>query len=644
MNTVAFSSWNGKIVDNRTSGKGAGKTKKPAEGSCPVSLDGRSYDALMGWNGLVVVDPKTDVVSLTLAYIEEARKLSCGECSVCMIGIDRVRDILQGLSAGKGSSQDITEIEEIVKGVMANSKCNFGRASSLTPVLDAVKYFQASFLEAGKMATAKKGVEKDFHAAVTAPCMKACPATLDIPGYIELIRNNKFRESLDLVRERCILPGVIGRACTHPCESACVRKDMDGSLAIRLLKRAAADQDLQGGSALSVPKEEKKEKIAVIGAGPAGLAAAYHLRLLGYGVTIFEDLPKGGGMAAVGIPDYRLPKDILNHEIDLIKRMGVDIRYNSKVKALNAADFQKQGYAAVFTAVGAHVGTKIGCKGEEIASDDVIQGADFLRGLSLGKETKPADKVVIIGGGNVALDCARNCLRLGFKNVEIVYRRSRVEMPGSKEEIEEALHEGVKLTYLTAPVGIVRKAGKVTAIECVKMKLGEPDESGRKRPIPVKGSEFSLKTNMVIAATGQKPDLGLLTAKDKGALTTAWGTIKVDPVNCSTATTRIFAGGDCVSGPATLIEALNMGNKAAKSIDAYLQGKTFVDEFSFEGIDVDRQRDMGFVPPAKGEEVKFLDVAERLKGFAEVEGGFSADAAMKEAQRCLRCYRLMVWQ
>jgi len=524
---------------------------------------------------------------------------------------------------------------------MANSKCNFGRATALTPVLDAVKHFKADFLGAAK---GEKKAAGEYRTAVTAPCMKACPATLDIPGYIELIRNNKFKESLDLVRERCILPGVIGRACTHPCESACIRKDMEGPLAIRLLKRAAADAELQAGNSLPAPKEEKKEKIAIIGAGPAGLAAAYHLRLMGYGVTIFEALPKGGGMAAVGIPDYRLPKDVLNHEIDLIKRLGVDIRYNAKVDALNMADFEKQGYAAVFAAIGAHVGTKIGCKGEEIASDDVVQGAEFLRGLSLGKKAVPVNKVVIIGGGNVALDCARNCVRLGFKSVEIVYRRSRAEMPGSREEIEEALHEGVKITYLTAPVGIVRKAGKVTAIECVKMKLGEPDESGRKRPIPVKGSEFILKTDMLIAATGQKPDLGLLAAKEKGALATAWGTFKTDGAGGATATAKVFAGGDCVSGPATLIEALNAGNKAAKSIAAYLQGKAFADELTFEGIDVAQQRELGFVPPAAAGAVKFLDVADRLQGFAEVEGGFSADAAMKEAQRCLRCYRLLVWQ
>ena len=511
MNTVAFSSWNGKVVDNRKA-----PAKKKTDGALPVNLDGQTFGALMGWNGLVVVDSKADIVALTQGYLQEARKLSCGECSVCMIGIDRVQDILKNMAAGKGSVKDLSEIETIIDGVAVNSKCNFGRSSALAPLADALKYFKADFQALAK--GDKKVAAKNYKSAVSAPCMKACPATLDIPGYIELIRNNNFKASLDIIRERCIMPGVIGRACTHPCEDACVRKDMDGSLAIRLLKRAAADQDLlNGASALPMPKTEKKEKIAVIGAGPAGMAAAFHLRLLGYQVTVFEALPKAGGMAAVGIPDYRLPKDILNHEIDLIKRMGVEIRLNEKIESLNAADMTKKGYAAVFVAVGAHVGSKMGCKGEDEVSADVAQGADFLRKLSLGEKVAPLGKVVIIGGGNVALDCARNCVRLGFKNVEIVYRRSRVEMPGSKEEIEEAIHEGVKFTYLTAPVGITRKAGKVTAIECVKMKLGEPDESGRKRPIPVKGSEFSLKTDMVIAATDQKPDLSFLSGKEKPA-------------------------------------------------------------------------------------------------------------------------------
>ena len=638
MNTVAFSSWNGKVVDNRKA-----PSKKKADEALPMNLGSVTFGALMGWNGMVVTDPKADVVALTLGYLREARKLSCGECSVCMIGIDRVQYILMGLANGKGAVQDLNEIETIAAGVAANSKCNFGRSAALTPVVDAVKHFKADFQALAK--GERKLAAKAYSKLVTAPCMEACPATLDIPGYIELIRNNNFKASLDVIRERCILPGVIGRACTHPCEDACVRKDMDGSVAIRLLKRAAADQDLQtGASALPLPAQEKKERIAIVGAGPAGLAAAFHLRRMGYQVTIFEALPKAGGMAAVGIPDYRLPKDILNHEIDLIKRMGAEIRLNEKIDTLNAADMAKKGYAAVFLAVGAHVGSKMGCKGEDVASDDVVQGVDFLRKLSLGIKVAPLNKVIVIGGGNVALDCARNCVRLGFKNVEIVYRRSRVEMPGSKEEIEEAIHEGVKFTYLTAPVGIVRKGGKVVGIECVKMKLGEPDESGRKRPIPVAGSESILKADMVIAATGQKPDLSFLAAKDKKTLATDWGTLKVDSASYGTAEAKVFAGGDCVSGPATLIEALNMGNRAAKGIDACLQGRSLEAEPGLDGMDVSQQRDMGLVPRVAPKAVTFLDLAERTKGYAEVEGGFSADEARKEAQRCLRCYRLCVWE
>jgi formate dehydrogenase beta subunit len=640
MNTVAFSSWNGKIVDNR---KGAAaKTPKTAALKIPIQIDGKKIDALMGWNGMIVTNPKADVLSLTLAYLKEARKLSCGECSVCMIGIDKVVDIITSLAAGRGSKKDLQEIEDIARGVALNGKCNFGRATALTPVLDAVKYYRVDLTTPmdGKAASG----EKSYHVAITAPCMQACPAGLDIPGYIELIRNNRFGESLNVIREKCILPGVIGRACTHPCESACVRNERDEPLAIRLLKRAAADADLQGGaSALGVPREEKKDKVAIVGAGPAGLAAAYHLRLMGYPVTVFEALPRAGGMATVGIPDYRLPKDILNHEVDLIKRMGVEIKYNSKVDKLDWVDLQKKGYKALFLAIGAHVGTKVGCEGEDKGYAGFVQGAEFLRNLSLGTQVKPKKKVVIIGGGNVALDCARSCARLGFKEVEILYRRSRNEMPASKEEIREAEEEGVKFNFLKAPVKILAKDGKVTSLEYIKMKLGEPDQSGRRRPIPIKGSEAAMTTDMVIAATGQKSDLAIFAGKDK-VETTNWGSIKADPVTCKTSVEGIFAGGDCVSGPATLIEALNAGNKVARSIDSALQKKKFEDPKPFEGIDTGEQREQGFLAEKAAAKVKFLDAATRLEGLAEVEGGFTTAEAMAEAGRCLRCYRLMVWE
>jgi formate dehydrogenase beta subunit len=640
MNTVAFSSWNGKVLDNR---KGtAAKAAKSADPALPVRIGGQAVKALMGWNGLVLTDPGADVLSLTLAYLREARKLSCGECSVCMIGIDKVLAILGDMTEGRAGKKDLAEIESIADGVARNAKCNFGRAAALTPVLDAVKYFKTDFaaLAEGKV----KPADKPYGVAVSAPCMQACPATLDIPGYIELIRNNRFGESLDLIRERCILPGVIGRACTHPCEAACVRNKIDEPLAIRLLKRAAADADLAcGASALAAPAETKKEKVAVVGAGPAGLAAAYHLRRMGYPVTVFEALPYVGGMATVGIPDYRLPKDILNHEADLIKRMGVTFKTNTRIDKLDWPELQKQGYRALFLAVGAHVGTKIGCEGEDAGYDGFVQGAEFLRHLSLGGKVAPRNKVVIIGGGNVALDCARSCARLGFREVEILYRRSRAEMPASSEEIHEAGLEGIRFNYLKAPVKILAKNGKVTGLEYIKMKLGEPDQSGRRRPIPIKGSEAQMKTDMVVAATGQRSDLEFL-AGQHGMETTDWGSIKADPVTLKTGLAGIFAGGDCVSGPATLIEALNAGNRAARGIDCMLQGKASSETDAFSGIEAGAQRDEGFVVQKSAAKVSFLEVARRLEDASEVEGGFDIDAARKEAARCLRCYRLMVWE
>jgi len=634
MSAVSFSSWNGKIVDNRT-----GKAAKTAVAGVPKMLGDKTFTALMGWDGMVVAGAVANVPSLALGYLKEARKLSCGECSVCNIGIDRLTDLLEGLIAGRGKKQDVSEMERVVKGVMELSKCNFGRASAVTPLLDAIRYYKDDFLA---LSAGKKGSKRPYKVAVTAPCLEACPAKLDIPGYIELIRNNKFSESLNLIRKRCILPGVIGRSCTHPCEDACVRNGIDQTLAIRLLKRAAADNDLAAGaSALKKPAAERPEKVAIIGAGPAGLAAAYHLRRMGYQVTVFEAFPKGGGMAAVGIPDYRLPKNILEHEVKLIRELGADIQYNKKITKLDMDDLTTQGFKAIFLSVGAHEGTKIGCKGEDAGYEGFVDGAVFLRERALGKPVEPEVKVVIVGGGNVAMDCARSCVRLGFKDVEILYRRTRKEMPARPEEIEEALEEGIKIRYLVAPVSVLSEGKKVKGVECIRMKLGAPDASGRRRPIPVKGSGFKMKADLVISATGQKPELAFV--KDLVPVT-GWGTIEVNPETLRTNLENVFAGGDCVSGPATLIEALDAGNRVARSIDAYLQGRVFETEVNFKGIDVKTQRAMGFVDVCAPEKVSLLDPKERVKSFAEVEVPYQDAVAIKEANRCLRCYRLVVWE
>jgi formate dehydrogenase beta subunit len=348
-------------------------------------------------------------------------------------------------------------------------------------------------------------------------------------------------------------------------------------------------------------------------------------------------------MAAVGIPEYRLPSDILNHEIDLIKRMGVELKLNAKVEALDVQQLKKEGYGAIFVAVGAHKGNPMGVDGEEDGCEGFVDGVEFLRDMNLGKKVVPKDRVIIIGGGNVALDCARSCVRLGFKDVEIVYRRSRAEMPARDEEIEGAEAEGVKIRYLTAPMEIVAAEGQFECIGCVKMKLGKPDESGRKRPVPVKGSEHTIDADMVICAIGQSPELPVVKGKQK-LDATSWGTITADPVTSMTSIEGVFAGGDCVTGPATLIEALNAGNKVARSIDAYFQGGSLEDEISFDGVEVGKQRGYAFIGKKSAEKIELLDESKRINSFAEVEGGFDAKEAMKEAQRCLRCYRVVVWQ
>jgi formate dehydrogenase beta subunit len=639
MGNVVFSSWNGRVIDNRK-----GKTPKAFKGKTvafPRLPETDKALAFMGWNGLVVLDPRADIVGLTLDYLQEARKLSCGECSVCMIGIDRLLDILGKMGEGRGSRTDLNEMKAIIEHVSVNSKCGFGQ-STLFPVLDAIRYYKSDFLALIK---GEKNLEgREYSCTISAPCMQACPASLDIPGYIELIRNNRFGESLDLIREKCILPGVVGRVCTHPCEDACVRKDIDEPLSIRLLKRAAADYDLQhGGSPLEASPTDRKERIAIIGAGPAGLAAAYHLRLMGYGVTIFETLPHAGGMAAVGIPEYRLPRDILNHEIDLIKRMGVEIKVNSRLDKLSLKDIKGKGYNAVFVAIGAHQGNKIGVEGEEEGYEGFVDGVQFLRELNLGLKMRPRKKVIIVGGGDVAMDCSRSCARLGFKEITIIYRRSRVEMPARDEEIEEAKKEGIAIRFLTNPVKIVAKDGKVTGIQCIKMKLGSPDESGRRRPLPIKGSEFHMDTDMIIAAIGQRPELPIIPDKERVEIT-GWGTIKVDPVTYMTDVEGVFAGGDCVTGPAILIDALHTGNRVAKSIDRYLHGGSLSSEISFDGLDLKGQRARGYTVKDKAQGVEFLDTKKRTGNFEEVEGGFNAVEAMNEAQRCLRCYRVVVWE
>jgi len=644
MSKVIFSSWAGKVVDNR--GLSAEKQASVENLELPLQYDGHQVGAYMSWNGLVVADDRVNVVDMTQSYLKEAEKLSCGECTVGYVGIKVMTGILNRISKGQGKKDDIDLLRWLGNGIKENAKCDFC-ASAVTPVLDTLNFYGEEYLKS--ITSKKKLPEATYVTRVTAPCMEACPAHQDIPGYVELIKNRRCTEALELVRKTNCLPGVLGRACVAFCEANCVRNDVDNPVAIRALKRFAADYEVASGAE---PKLEKgkngKQKVAVIGAGPAGLAASYNLALKGYKVTIYDEQSSVGGMALVGIPAYRLPRDILSREVDIVKKLGVEIKLNTKVgKDITLEQLSSQGYEAMFIATGAHLSTEFEIENWKAGYEGVTDGVELLCDVNLGKKVKPKDRVIIVGGGNVAIDCARTCLRLGFKDVTIVYRRSRAEMPGRKEEIEEAEKEGVKIHFLAVPVKVLTEGNKVTGAECIRMELGEPDASGRRRPVPVKGSEFVLETDMVISAIGEKPDLSFLTGKE-GIKTTGKGTVEVAPFTYQASKTGVFSGGDCVTGPATLIEAIAAGNRVARSIDQYLQSSKVVPseadlvENMAHDINLSRQRQGGIVEKGMRQSPEQLAVQNRKLNFDEVEKCLTTELALKEAERCLRCYRVML--
>ncbi len=492
--------------------------------------------------------------------------------------------------------------------------------------------------------TTRKAIYKRYPQAIpsamlitkrgTSPCKITCPAHISVQGYVALIAKGKYKEALNLIREENPFPAVCGRVCTHPCEAKCKRGQVDEPISICHLKRFVADEVMASGQDKPpAPMESKNKKVAIVGSGPAGLTSAYYLALWGYQPTVFEALPVAGGMMAVCIPSYRLPKDVLNAEIDFIKSAGVEIQTNTPIgKSLTFKDLKAKGFEAFFVAVGAHKNNEMRVEGENLQG--VLPGVGFLRDVALGKSINIGQKVAVVGGGNVAIDAARTALRTGAKNVFILYRRSRQEMPANEEEIEDAEAEGIEIRYLVAPTRIIGKDGKVSAIECIKMELGGPDESGRRKPIPVKGSEFKIEVDTVIPAIGQSIDLSFLGA-DGQVEVTKRSTIKADKLTLETNVPGVFAGGDAVSGPATVIEAIAAGKEAAISIDRYLRGENIKSGREKQFIEAEVPLDEIEKLPRK--QTPKLPVEERKKDFREVALNFSEDEAKAEAERCLSC-------
>jgi formate dehydrogenase beta subunit len=625
--TTVFSTW------------GAGVTGSGAP--LPQELPIR---ALMGWGGLIINDNSVDIVDMTREFAARFRAESCGQCYPCRMGSEELAATLERICDGRGKDADIVRIEDLAEYVHESARCDIG-ITSPHAILDAIRNYCDRFIKAVK--EGKPIPRGEYVSQVTAPCMSACPDRLDIPNYVEKIRMDQWDEAIEVVRRTCCMPGTIGRVCVRDCEFRCKRGSIDEPIAIKHLKRYAHDQELACGGIPDVTAPAKDARVAIIGAGPAGLSCAYYLGLAGYRSTIFEALSEPGGMAAFGIPDYRLPREIIRSEVRRVEAVGAEIRYNVKVGVdVTINDLlEKEGYKAVFIGAGAPNSSGMCCEGEDAGYSGYMPGVEFLRRVALGEKPLTGKKILVIGGGNVAMDCVRTARRLGFTDVNLLYRRTEKEMPADRVEIAESKEEGVTFHTLTAPILIIAEGGKVTGLECMRMTLGAPDASGRRKPVPQVDTSFIMDCDAIVPAIGQTCEVDTLAPE--GVNVTKWRTLIANPITMQTSVPNIFGGGDCVTGPSSLVSALAAGRKAASSIARYLE----TGGCAAEGAD---WLDLAVSALSKGghaDDAPFAvlthrihppvaDPQKRVNDFSEVEGGLSTAQARKEAGRCLRCYRI----
>ncbi len=645
MADIVFSSWEGRIVDNR--GKSPDEFEEVPGLNLPSEYDGENaIRAFMGWAGLAMRHVDVNIVDMCRAYMEAVQRESCGKCIPCRVGTRVILTILKKITDGRGARADLEKMESLGGVVRESSKCQVGQTGTIA-LLHCLQYFKDEFLSVIK--DKKKVSPGTYKAKTVAPCSNACPSHLDVATYVEYVKEYKFDESLGVIRNMTCLPGTLGRVCIRPCESNCRRANLDESISIKYLKRFVADWELERRHIplLDIPEEKREDAVAVVGAGPAGVSCAYYLAQMGYPVTVFERFGSPGGMAAWGIPDYRLPRDILNREVEIIQEMGVEIRYNTEVgKDITLKEIARE-YKAIFIGVGAQTNTAMRVEGEDAGYKGFVPGVRYLLEINQGKDPYPeGKKVVVVGGGNVAIDCVRSSFRIGKSDVNLVYRRSRKEMPADDVEIRDAEEEQVQFHFLCNPVKVVAKGGKVVGVECIRMELGEPDESGRRRPIPVSGSEFFIDCDIVIPAIGQGIDLSFLEGMTE-IETTKWQTLVVSEESFETSAPGIFSAGDCVTGPDVLVRAAGNGKRAADRIERYLRGEPLVppDEERLEDLMAtigvyDKDEDVGMAGGQERKHLDMLDPEERRHTFDEVEMGYPIPVAREEAERCLRCYRI----
>ncbi len=587
--------------------------------------------SIMGSGGMIVMDEDTCMVDVAKYFLNFTQQESCGKCPTCRLGTRQMVQILNRITDGRGEPNDIERLEELGRNIQAGSLCGLGQTAP-NPALSTIKYFRNEYEAHIHQKKCPAVVCKDL---TYPPCQYTCPIDTEASVYIAYAAQGKYREAFEIIRKDNPLPAVVGRVCHHPCETKCRAGQMDQPIAIRAVKRFIADWARRSGVRITPPQMPATGKsVAIIGSGPAGLTAAHNLARQGHAVTIYEAEDRLGGMLTLGIPEYRLPRNVLDADIKDILLPGIEVRTRTRIGTDIPFEQVRQKHRAVFIAVGAYHSLRLGIPGDDTSG--VLYGLEFLKAVHTGSAPAIGKRVTVVGGGNSAVDAARVSHRLG-SDVTILYRRTIKEMPAFPEEVENALAEGIGIEFLTAPVAVIIKSGRVTGLRCQRMELGEPDASGRRRPVPIPGSEYDIETDTLIAAISEEPDTAFL----QGAVKlTKWHTVEIEADSYRTDQPGVFAGGDATRGPSTVIEAIRDGRIAADAIDAYLAGRAWSRTYRVTRPSV-------WVPPlalsdAETADLKKADLpqlspAARKQNFKEVELGYDEPAAGREAKRCLRC-------
>jgi NADH-quinone oxidoreductase subunit F len=605
----------------------------------PIDYDTlQRIGSIMGSGGMVVMDENNCMVEIARFFLSFTQSESCGKCMPCRLGTTQLLEILTRVTQGRGRIEDLEIIKDLGESIMKCSLCGLGQTAP-KPVLSTLQYFLKEF-EEHILDHRCAGATCD--SMVISACQHACPAGVDVPNYVAAIATGRYQQAVEIIMERNPFPAVCGRICVHPCEFKCRRGELDEPVAIRSLKRYATDWHLKHAGRRKDPfPVTMEQKVAVVGAGPAGLTCAYFLAKMGYKVTVFEAQPLGGGMLGLTVPEFRLPREVIQAEIDYIESCGVETRYNSPIDAHHTVnDLLREGYHAVFIAAGAQASKRIGLPGEDEGLKGLYYGLNFLTDVKSGKKVELGRRVVVMGGGNVAVDVARTAFRVGARDVRMFCLEPRDEMPAWEKEVAEALEEGVVLNPSRGPKRILHEGGAVTGIEFVRC-VSVLDGEGRFNPVFDEEDRQIVETDSVIISIGQAPDVSFL-SKDGQLEMALWrGSLKVDENTLSTNVPGVFAGGDFTTGPTFLIRAIASGRRAALAINRYLQGKEghlkIVDEKSALRVDHGLALEEESAEQKPRVKPALERPEERTRDFREVEKGFTEEEAWYEAKRCLRC-------